>query len=208
MLHTIFFDLDNTLYSRQSGIWEAIGDRINIYIRDKLNIDENEISSIRSYCRENHGSTLMGLKSLYEIDDLDYLSFVHDVDLSCILTDDGRLKDLLDSLPHRKLIFTNSDIFHAKRILNYFGVLEYFDHIIDVLTLIPYVKPQPKAYIKALSIAGLPSADGCVFVDDMIENVEQGDKQGFLSILVGEPINNTPSIPDIFELPELLKTYT
>jgi len=208
MLHTIFFDLDNTLYPRESGIWEAIGNRIDLYIKDKLHIDENKIPAIRNYCRGNFGTTLMGLKSLYDIDALDYLSFVHDVDLTTILVDDGQLKVLLDSLPQRKIIFTNSDKFHAKRVLNYFGVLGIFDEIIDVLTTIPYVKPQPEAFTKALSTVGLSSAEGCVFIDDMIENVEQGNKQGFLSILVGDPNEDFHSISDIFKLPDLLKTLS
>jgi len=208
MLHTIFFDLDNTLYPRDSGIWEAIGDRIDLYIKDKLHIDEIKIPAIRNYCRENHGTTLMGLKSLYDIDALDYLNFVHDVDLTTILVDDGQLKVLLDSLPQRKIIFTNSDKFHAKRVLNYFGVLGIFDEIIDVLTTIPYVKPQPEAFTKALSTVGLSSAEGCVFIDDMIENVEQGNEQGFLSILIGDPNEGFHSISDIFELPDLLKTLS
>lgn len=206
MLHTIFFDLDNTLYSRDSGLWEAIGDRINLYIREILHVHKDELPAIRRYCRENYGTTLQGLKSLYQIDETEFLAFVHDVDLSKILHNDGKLLELLPSFPQRKIIFTNSDAAHANRVLDFFGIRHYFDQIIDVLLLKPYVKPQPEAYKKALSISGLSSTDGCVFIDDMIENVVQGQEMGFLSILVGDSNESIPNIPDIFTLPQFLES--
>jgi HAD superfamily hydrolase (TIGR01509 family) len=187
MLHTIFFDLDNTIYSRNSGLWEAIGERINLYITDILQIHKDEVPAIRHYCRQNYGTTLQGLKSLYQIDETE-------------------LSELLDSIPQRKIIFTNSDAPHANRVLDFLGVRSYFDQIVDVLSLNPYVKPHPEAFEKALSISGLTTPDGCIFIDDMIENVEQGHKMGFLSILVGESNENIPSIPDIFMLPKFLES--
>jgi len=206
MLHTIFFDLDNTIYSRDSGLWEAIGERINLYITDILHINQDEVPAIRHYCRQNHGTTLQGLKSLYQIDEAEFLSFVHDVDLSNILSDDGNLAELLTSIPLRKMIFTNSDAAHANRVLDFLGVRSHFDQIIDVLSIKPYVKPNPEAFEKALIISGLTNPDGCIFIDDMIENVEQGQKMGFLSILVGESNENIHSISDIFMLPKFLKS--
>lgn len=204
MMHTIFFDLDNTIYSRNTGLWEAISKRINLYITDILHIHKDEVPAIRQYCRDNYGTSLQGLKSLYQLDEAEFLSFVHDVDLSKILSDDGKLSELLTSIPQRKMIFTNSDTMHANRVLNFFGVRSYFDLIIDVLSLKPYVKPHPEAFEKALSLSGLTSPDGCIFIDDMIENVEQGRKMGFLSILVGESNENILNIPNIFLLPKLL----
>ncbi|MCD6576966.1 MAG: pyrimidine 5'-nucleotidase [Anaerolineaceae bacterium] len=206
MLHTIFFDLDNTIYSRNSGLWEAISGRIDLYIKDILHIQKSKVPAIRQYCRENYGTSLQGLKSLYPIDEAEFLSFVHDIDLSKILYDDGKLAKLLSSISQRKKIFTNSDTAHANRVLDFFGVTVYFDQIIDVVSLKPYVKPQPEAFEKALLLSGLTSPDGCVFLDDMVENVKQGQKSGFLSILVGESNDNILNIPDIYMLPELLKS--
>jgi len=206
MIHTIFFDLDNTIYPRDSGLWEAISERINLYMMDILHIRKNDIPAIRQYCRQNHGTTLQGLQSLYQIDEADFLFFVHDIDLSKILSDDGKLLKLLTSIPQKKMIFTNSDAAHVNRVLDFFSVRSYFDLIIDVLSLKPYVKPHQEAFEKALSISGLTSPDGCIFIDDMIENVKQGQKMGFLSILVGEPNENIINIPDIFMLPNILES--
>jgi len=206
MIHTIFFDLDNTIYPRKTGLWAAISERINLYITDILHIHKDEVPAIRQYCRRNYGTSLQGLKSLYQIDEAEFLSFVHDVNLSNVLSDDGKLLKLMNSIPQNKIIFTNADAAHANRVLNFFGIKSNFDLVIDVLSLQPYVKPHPKAFEKALSISGLASPDGCIFIDDMIENVEQGQKMGFLSILVGESDENFPSIPDIHMLPDFLKS--
>jgi pyrimidine 5'-nucleotidase len=206
MMHTIFFDLDNTIYSRDCGLLEAIGERINLYITDILHIQKDEVPAIRQYCRKIYGTSLQGLKSLYQIDEVEFLSFVHDVDLSKILSDDGKLSELLTSIPQRKMIFTNSDAAHANRVLDFLGVRSYFDRIIDVLSLKPYVKPHPQAFEKALSISGLTTPDGCIFIDDMIENVEQGRMMGFLSILVGKSNENILNIPDIYMLPNFLES--
>jgi putative hydrolase of the HAD superfamily len=206
MLHTIFFDLDNTLYPRDSGIWEAIGNRINLFITDILHIEKSEVPALRQYLRENYSTTLMGLKSKYQIDELEYLAFVHDIDLSKMQPDDGKLERTLKDLPQRKIIFTNSDKAHTCRILDFFGVRPYFDTIIDVLVLNPHVKPHKEAFKKALSLSGLYSSDGCAFIDDMVENVEQGTEQGFLSVLVGDVHEDLPSIPNIYQLPEFLSS--
>jgi len=206
MMHTIFFDLDNTIYSRGNGLWDAIGERINLYITDILHIQKDEVPAIRRYCRKNFGTSLQGLKSLYQIDEAKFLSFVHDIDLSKILSKDGKLPELLSSIPLRKIIFTNSDAAHANRVLDFFGVKSYFDLVIDILSLNPYAKPHPEAFKKALSFSGLTTPDGCIFIDDMIENVEQGQKMGFFSILIGESNENILNIPDIFMLPNLLES--
>jgi len=206
MVHTIFFDLDNTIYPHDSGLWEEISNRINLYITDILRIHQDKVPAIRQYCQQNYGTSLQGLKSLYQIDEAEYLSFVHDIDLSKKLSDDGKLSELLNSIPLRKMVFTNSDVAHVNRVLDFFGVRPNFDQIIDVLSLRPYVKPQPEAFEKALSISGLTTPDGCIFIDDMIENVEQGQKMGFLSILVGNDNENIPYIPDIFMLPKFLES--
>ena len=206
MKHTIFFDLDNTLYSRECGVWEAISKRIDLYIKTILNFDEDKVQDVRAYCRQNYPTSLLGLKSLFQIDETEYLSFVHDVDLSKKLSKGNKLPDMLAAFPQRKIIFTNSDIIHANKVLDAMGIKPYFDLVIDVMSVQPFVKPHEEAFYKALKLSGLNSSDGCVFVDDLIENVEQASEMGFLSILIGEGKDGYLSIPDIFGLPDLLSS--
>jgi putative hydrolase of the HAD superfamily len=207
MLHTIFFDLDNTLYSKDCGVWEAIHERINLYIETILQINKKEIPKLRTFCRENYSTSLRGLQSLYQIDEDEYLNFVHDIDLDSILSNNyTALSTMLSEITQRKIIFTNSDTKHTNNVLHALGVREFFDTIIDVIAVKPYVKPHEEAFQKALSLSGLKSSEGCAFIDDMVENIEQAQQMGFLSILISDSDNEFLSIPDVLKLPDLLST--
>ncbi len=208
MLHTIFFDLDNTLYPPESGVWDAIGQRINAFVMDIVGMPPEEVPAFRRYCRENFGTTLAGLKSIYQIDDDQYLDYVHDIDLTKHLVFDERLPSLLQASPLRKIVFTNSDQKHARRVLVYLGIEEFFDQIIDIFSIYPFVKPQKESFLKALQLAGMDSAEGCAFLDDFLENVIAARELGFFSILVGRQSENDYPlrIDDIYALPSLLNT--
>ena len=93
MYHTLFFDLDNTLYPADSGIWETIGVRINEFVLETTDIGEDKVTEFRDYCRETYGTTLKGLKKIYKVDDQQYLAYVHDINLSEYLINDGRLRN-------------------------------------------------------------------------------------------------------------------
>jgi putative hydrolase of the HAD superfamily len=207
MIHTIFFDLDNTLYSRNSGVWEAIGERINLFMTKILHIPEQDILPLRKKFWDEFNTTLMGLQSMFDVDEMEYLDFVHDVDLTAILSDDGQLRQMLSAIPQNKIIFTNSDRAHASRVLSLLEVEDLFERIVDIIAMKPFVKPQPQAYQIALQLAGLETPEGCMFIDDLIENVEQASETGFLSVFVGQTNENYHAINDIFELPKFLEQY-
>ncbi len=206
MFHTIFFDLDNTLYPADSGLWQAIGKRIDSYLVEEMHLQGDNITAFRVYCRENFGTTLQGLKSVYDIDEQYYLRYVHNVDLSLYLTKDQRLVEMIGSLPQRKVILTNSDENHSRNVLRYLEIESFFDLIIDVNKMNPHVKPEPQSFHIALKLAGAPSADGCVFLDDYLPNVLASRKAGFFGILVDQKQKTDFEfrIPDLFGLPEIL----
>jgi len=207
MFHTLFFDLDNTLYPPDCGLWEAIGLRIESFLTEVMQMQVEDIAAFRIYCRENFGTTLQGLKNLYQIDEQHYLRYVHTVDLSKYLDKDDRLINLIESLPQRKIILTNSDENHSRNVLRYLGIEHCFESIIDVNKLHPHVKPEIESYKKALELAGLTSAEGCAFLDDYLPNVTGAREAGFFSILVGQ--NHTTDFPyclsDLYALPAFLE---
>lgn len=209
MYHTLFFDLDNTLYPPDCGVWEAIGARIEKFVIDNVNIEEEKVSEFRQYCHDKYGTTLQGLKRLYQVDDEQYLKYVHDIDLSQYLVNDGQISKLLDSLPQRKIIFTNSDENHASKVLRFLEIEEQFEMIIDVTKLDPYVKPQKGSFQRALELTGLRSANSCVFIDDFQSNVEGANEMGFFSILVGKKQDSDYpyQISDIYGLPKFLNGH-
>jgi putative hydrolase of the HAD superfamily len=78
---TLFFDLDDTLYSPKNGLWLAIRERMGEYMAERLGLPRDEIPAIRHLYYTTYGTTLRGLQRHYQVDSDDYLAYVHDLPL-------------------------------------------------------------------------------------------------------------------------------
>ena len=206
---TIFFDLDDTLYPASSGLWNEIKDRIGLYMGQKLDIPQDQIQPLRRQLFEEYGTTLRGLQTAYKVDALDYLAFVHDIPLADYIQPNPILTSVLASLPCRKFIFTNADVKHARRVLQTLQIEQYFEGIIDILSISPYCKPMLPAFNIALQTAGNPDPRRCVMIDDLQHTVRVAHQLGLFSILYGSDISEPGSdanatLADWGKLPELL----
>ena len=184
MLRCALFDLDNTLYPESSGLMTEIGKRMNLYMSDRLGIPEDKARGIRKSFLISHGTTLNGLRRCYEIDPDDFLSFVHDIPLERFISRDESLDRMLAALPLRKIIFTNSDARHARRVLARLGVLRHFETIIDIHFIEFCNKPDPRAYRIALDFAGV-RPDECILLEDYPVNIRPAKTMGMTTVLVG-----------------------
>lgn len=180
----IFFDLDDTLYPRSSGIWSGVRGRIEDYMRTRLNIPARGIRTLRDELLATYGTTLRGLMATYQVDPDDYLLYVHDLPIEDLVRPSARLNKLLADLPQQKWIFTNASLEHARRVLAALGVGRYFQGILDIKAMGFHNKPQPEAYALALDSAGLP-AQACLFADDQTRNLAPAKQLGMRTVLVG-----------------------
>jgi len=187
---TLFFDLDDTLYPPQNGVWAAIRERMNIYMLEKLRLPPDKIASLRRSYFETYGTTLRGLQTHYHIDPDDYLAFVHDLPIRKMVQPDAELRKLLLSMRQRKFIFTNADSAHARRILEALELQGCFDGIIDVHSLNFHCKPEPVVYQMALDLAGETSPQHCIYLDDSPRNLAPVRPMGFFTVLVGDDSNS------------------
>lgn len=199
---TIFFDLDDTLYPPTTGLWDAIGTRINNFLIEFVGIGPDNAPELRDHLWRAYGTTLRGLEAVYHIDPAPYLAYVHDVPLEKFISPNPRLRQVLADIPQRKIIFTNADTAHAKRVLKVLDISECFDQIIDVQAISPFCKPMPEALQTALTLAG-ESAENCILVEDMPHNLAPARQLGLYTVLVGredqEHIFNA-AIPSIMEI--------
>ncbi len=184
-LRTILFDLDDTLYPSSSGVWQAIGERINEYMRQRLGIPPDHVPRLREEYFHTYGTTLNGLVALHHIQPEDYLDFVHDLPIEDRLQPDPELRLMLESLPQRRVVFTNASRKHAERVLECLGVRHVIDAIVDILTLDLCNKPRPEAYVRALDIVGERDPQACVAVDDLPANLQTAKSLGMTTVLVG-----------------------
>jgi pyrimidine 5'-nucleotidase len=187
---TIFFDLDDTLYPTNVGLWGAIKNRMNDYMRERMNIPANEIPALREKYYEQYGTTLRGLQKHHHIDVEDYLAYVHDLPLADYLTPDSAQRSVIASLPTRNLIFTNADIHHAERVLAALNLRDLFCTIVDVNTVTPYCKPMPESFAIAMKSAGETDPSRCVMIDDLPRTTRAAKSAGMFSILFGETATN------------------
>lgn len=210
-ISTLLIDLDDTIYPPSSGVWLEIGKRIEQYMQQRLGLPESQIHSHRVWFYNTYGTTLRGLKALYQIDEDDYLSFVHDVPLEDMLKPDPSLRTILLDLAYKKFIFTNADRNHADRVLRILNLSDCFDGIIDIKALDPYCKPLAGAYETALKIVD-EVAERCVFIDDSTKNLAAAKQIG-LKVVHVKPDkddhhqNEYMRIASLLDLPFVLDRY-
>jgi len=182
---TVFFDLDGTLYPESTGLWEAIKDRMNLYMRDRLGIPEEDVPHLREQYFKMYGTTLRGLEKRHNVDKEDFLAFVHDLPLKEYLTPNPVVRDVIASLGTRNLIFTNADRNHARRVLETLELDDLFETIVDVNAVAPYCKPMPESFAIAMELADEPDPRKCVLIDDLPRTTRAALEAGMASLLYG-----------------------
>jgi len=201
---TIFFDLDDTLYPSNAGLWQAIKNRMNDYMRERMNIPADEIPALREKYYLQYGTTLHGLQKHHQIDVDDYLAYVHDLPLGNYLTPNPGQRSVIASLPTRNLIFTNADSSHADRVLAALNLRDLFSTIVDVNTVAPYCKPMPESFEIAMKAAGETDPSRCVMIDDLPRTTRAAKSAGMFSILFGETAANGDANACLIDWNELI----
>ena len=201
---TIFFDLDDTLYPSNAGLWFAIKNRMNDYMRERMNIPADEIPGLREKYYLQYGTTLHGLKKHHNINVDDFLAYVHDLPLSNYLTPNSGQRSVIASLPTRNLIFTNADSSHAERVLATLNLRDLFPTIVDVNTVAPYCKPMPESFAIAMKAAGETDPSRCVMIDDLTRTTRVAKSAGMFSILFGETPANEDANASLSNWNELI----
>ncbi len=182
---TLFLDLDETLYPHSNGLWEKIGDRITRFMVTRLDMNEENAQDLRARYLSEYGTTLNGLRANHGVDPDDYLEYVHDVPIHEYIEPAPHLRQMLASIRIKKIIFTNSQDSHVKRVLNALDVSDQIDDIIDIYALNFTNKPRPEAYAQALKIADSPDPKTCILADDRSVNLMPAAELGMTTVLVG-----------------------
>jgi putative hydrolase of the HAD superfamily len=199
----LFFDLDDTLYPSDSGLWPAIQERMGFFMEERLGLSPEVIPALRRQYYQTYGTTLRGLQTYHQVDADDFLTYVHDLPVEQFLQPAPRLREILLSLPQSCWIFTNASAGHAVRVLEVLGVSECFAGVIDIFALQFACKPEAEAYWRALTIAGQTDPRRAVLFEDSLRNIIPARKLGFTTVLVGS--NGSPENAADYTLPSLLE---
>ncbi|MCB4204809.1 pyrimidine 5'-nucleotidase [Deferribacteraceae bacterium V6Fe1] len=177
----LVFDLDNTLYNPSSGVLNEIDKRINVFMKEVLELDG--VDELRIFYRNTYGTTLLGLMRHYKVKPQDYLDFVHDIDYANLLGKDCKLIEVLKDIDGEKIIFTNGSRLHAINTLSSLGILEQFVEIFSIEDYLEFPKPFEPAYLKLIDKLSINPKES-IYFEDSHRNLNASKKFGFKTALV------------------------
>lgn len=201
----IIFDLDNTLYPKESGLLNQIDRQIDLFIGRKLGIPETKISKLRNEYWEKYGTTLGGMVVGHQIDPEEYINYTYNVKVTDYIKPDPSLVKVLGELEGRKVVFSNSPLKYVEEVLEVLQVRGFFEKVFDIHFCNYIGKPNPSSYFKVLADLGVDGKE-CLFIDDTPVNVLGGEGAGMTSILLGSDLTNNIKwrISDLTELPMVI----
>jgi putative hydrolase of the HAD superfamily len=176
------FDLDNTLYPPDSGLWTEIEQRITLFLAEHSGLDGASARALQRWYYQRHGTTLRGLVDEDFVLAEDFLDFVHDVDRSG-LEPNLPLALEMARLPGRKLIFTNGSRDHALRTVSQLGLEGLFEDAFDIVAAGLVPKPADAAYDAFFLRHGVEPAQAAMF-EDIAKNLSVPKARGMTTTLV------------------------
>ncbi|WOL04007.1 hypothetical protein Cni_G12728 [Canna indica] len=211
----LLFDMDDTLYPLSSGVNLACRKNIEDYMLRHLQIEESQVPKMCLDLYKEYGTTMAGLKELgFEFDNDEFHAYVHGRLPYETLKPDPLLRNILLSMPQRKLILTNADQAHAAKVLSRLGLEDCCEGVICFETLNPptsddrrsfaeididsssdtprgrnriLCKPSLEAIETAIKIAGI-DPKRTIFFDDSARNIAAGKAAGLHTVLVGSSV--------------------
>ena len=181
-ISTWIFDLDNTLYSADSGIFQQVHTLMGKFVSAHLNIDIKKATELQRKYYRQHGTTLRGLMDNHNVDPDHFLSEVHQLDYS-IVGPNFKLNRELKKLKGRKIIYTNANRQHANDILIRLELTNVFDEIFDIKTANYIPKPESSPYEQIISEFNIDPITTIMF-DDIAKNLVPAKNVGFASVWI------------------------
>ena len=184
------FDLDNTLYDIDLGLFKKISNRITDFIMSKYSLDIDQAKKIQKEYYFKYGLTLRGLIVEKKLEPEEFLDYVHDVEHPELKKND-QLISKIRILEGKKIIFTNATSKHAKKILKILELEHDFDQIIDIKDLEYIPKPDKRSYKKLLECLNLnkENLDKTIFFEDTVKNLIPAKELGITTVWMKNSIN-------------------
>ena len=181
------FDLDNTLYSGNTKVFDQVDKKMTQYISEKLKISEPEAKKIQKNYFQEYNTTLNGMIKNHKIDAHEFLEFVHDVDLN-FLKKNNSLGVELSKIKGKKIIFTNGSRAHADNVTDRIGIKNLFDGVFDIVDADFIPKPSKESYEKIIEKYKI-EPQYCIFIEDIARNLKPAYELGMKTAWI---INDEP----------------
>ena len=159
------FDLDNTLYPPEARLFDQIEVKMSAYVMASLGVDQTTADQLRRDYWRDYGTTLAGLMREHNVDPGPYLFDVHDIDLSH-LNKDTALASAIDTLPGRKIVYTNGTAPYARQVLAARGLDQVFEAVYGVEEANFLPKPELEAFETIFALDGIQPRQAAMFEDE------------------------------------------
>jgi len=176
------FDLDNTLYSGDTKVFDQVDKKMSSYISEKLNVSIEKAKKIQKNYFHEYNTTLNGMIKNHNIDAEEFLKFVHDVDLN-FLKKDLDLHKELTNLIGKKYIFTNGSKAHAGNVTKRIGIENLFDGVFDIVDSDFIPKPSIEPYKKIIQKYAI-DPEYCIFIEDIARNLKPAYELGMKTVWI------------------------
>ena len=187
-INTWIFDLDNTLYSADSGIFQQVHKLMGEFISKNLKMDIVEAKKLQSKYYKQHGTTLRGLMDNHGVEPDYFLDEVHKLDYSIVGPDEILNKEL-EKIQGRKIIYTNANKKHVVDVLERINLANFFDEIFDIKMANYIPKPEIRPYEQIIDIFNINPSSSAMF-DDIAKNLVPAKKVGFTPVWVDAGYEN------------------
>ena len=181
----LLLDLDGTVYQDLESVFGQVSKLMTKYISEKLNVDLKRAKELQTNYFYKYNTSLNGLMIHHDIPPKEFLKYVHDIDLS-FMKKDLVLREELENLNMRKLIFTNGSTDHAKNVLSHLGIDDLFQGIFDITDAEYQPKPEPRAFDLMTKKFDLDPNE-TIYVEDIAKNLSIGKERGCTTVWL---INN------------------
>ena len=176
------FDLDNTLYSGDTKVFDQVDKKMSKFISEKLKVSEEEAKKIQKNYFHEYNTTLNGMIKNHDINATEFLEFVHDVNLD-FLKKDEFLGNQINKLNGKKIIFTNGSKAHAANVTEKIGIDKLFDGVFDIVDSDFYPKPSIEPYKKIIENYNI-EPEYCIFFEDIARNLKPAHELGMKTVWI------------------------
>jgi putative hydrolase of the HAD superfamily len=141
---------------------------------EKLNLDLKKAKELQTKYFHEYNTSLNGLLLHHKIDPLEFLKYVHNIDLD-FLEKDIVLREELLKLDAKKIIFTNGSNNHVINITKHLGIDDLFNGIFDIVDCNFIPKPALESYEKLAKKFNINPKE-TVFIEDIAKNLKPAKK--------------------------------
>jgi putative hydrolase of the HAD superfamily len=201
------FDLDDTLHDASALIFPHLNRAMTQYIMESLNLDEQTAHKLRQHYWQVYGATLKGLMRHHGTDPHHFLHKTHDmIDISAMVIEAKGLRNSLQRLSGRKVVFTNAPMHYALCVLEILGVQDMFETVFSVESTKFHPKPAVRGFRQLLKTINAKASD-CVMLEDSLPALMTAKRIGMKTVYVTKTLQK-PSYVDarISTINELFKT--